>query len=77
MAKNSLTELDGSEDNNRLLIPLNSSLYVPGVVNDKNKVIVELGTGYFAEKTIPEAQELVDRKVFFIFKTCTTPIHSD
>ncbi len=34
-----------------LLIPLTSSLYVPGRIVDPNKVIVELGTGFFCEKT--------------------------
>lgn len=63
MAKSSLNELQSAEDNNALMIPLNASLYVPGSVHDKNKVIVELGTGYFAEKSIEDAHALVDRKV--------------
>ena len=63
MAKSSLSDLKEAKNDNQILIPLNSSLYVPGTVNDKNKVMVELGTGYFAEKTIEEATALIDRKV--------------
>lgn len=63
MAKSSLGDLQEAKDDNPILIPLNSSLYVPGTVNDKNKVMVELGTGYFAEKSIEEATALIDRKV--------------
>ena len=63
MAKNCLTELVESEPNNALLIPLNASLYVPGNLYDKNKVVVELGTGYFAEKSFEDATALIERKV--------------
>lgn len=39
----------------------------PGTLHDTGKVIVELGTGYFAEKTTEEAKELIDRKVSELF----------
>ncbi len=29
----------------------------------KLQVIIELGTGYYVEKTVPEAKETLDRKV--------------
>lgn len=32
------------------LIPLTSSLYVPGKLSDLENVIVDVGTGYFVEK---------------------------
>jgi prefoldin subunit 5 len=32
-------------------------------VHEADKVIVELGTGYYAEKTIDGAKDLIDRKV--------------
>ena len=32
-----------------MLVPLTSSLYVPGMLDDANKVLVDVGTGYFIE----------------------------
>ena len=55
-------ESDGKE----LLIPLTSSLYVPGKIVDPNKVIVELGTGYFCEKTSEGAKAIIERKITLV-----------
>jgi prefoldin alpha subunit len=63
-AKATITEVGAAPEGNSMLVPLTSSLYVPGTITDKEKLLVELGTGYFAEKTIPEAKELIERKVY-------------
>jgi hypothetical protein len=34
------------------MVPLTSALYVHGTVGNSNSVMVDIGTGYFAEKTI-------------------------
>jgi prefoldin alpha subunit len=62
-ARNALDEIQTAETNNALLIPLSQSLYVPGNLTRQNKVLVELGTGYFCEKSIPQAKDLIERKV--------------
>ncbi|TPX38608.1 hypothetical protein SeMB42_g06634 [Synchytrium endobioticum] len=49
-----------------ILVPLTSSLYVPGEVGDSSTVIVDVGTGYFVEKSIPDARAFYKRKVDFI-----------
>lgn len=33
-----------------ILVPLTTSLYVPGTLADTDNVIVEVGTGYYVEK---------------------------
>lgn len=33
-----------------ILVPLTSSLYVPGKISNVSKVIVDVGTGYYVEK---------------------------
>lgn len=33
-----------------MLVPLTTSLYVPGTIADTDKVIVDVGTGFFVEK---------------------------
>ena len=45
------------------MVPLTSSLYVPGVMEDNNNVMVEVGAGYFIEKTTQGATEYCDRKI--------------
>ena len=45
-----------------IMIPLTESLYVPAKIQDPSKVMVELGTGFFVEKNIKHAHELLDRK---------------
>ena len=32
-----------------MLVPLTASLYVPGKLDDADKVLVDVGTGYFVE----------------------------
>lgn len=69
---NSMSTLDnmnGTKEAQGMLIPLNSSLYAPGKVSNPEKVIVELGTGYFCEKTIPEAKKLIERKTTLVNKS--------
>ena len=45
-----------------VMVPLTSSLYVPGVMEDSQDVLVEVGAGYFVEKTTQGATEYCDRK---------------
>lgn len=33
----------------KMLVPLTASLYVPGMLDDEEKVLVDIGTGYFVE----------------------------
>ena len=49
-----------------LLIPITSSVYIPGKLKDNNKFLVELGTGYFAEFDCDKTQGYLDRKIEFI-----------
>ena len=68
-AKQAVSELQSTPEGNTLLVPLNSSLYVPGKIVEPNKVIVELGTGYFCEKTVPDAIALIERKISLLIKS--------
>ena len=64
-AQNTLKELSpaSSVDNKDIMIPLTESLYVPGKIKDPSRVMVELGTGFYVEKNVKQAQELLDRKI--------------
>ncbi len=50
----------------KILAPLTNSLYVPGTLNNVEKVIVDVGTGYFMEKSIPDARDFYSRKIDFL-----------
>mmetsp|Transcript_24541 Transcript_24541/g.17259 ORF Transcript_24541/g.17259 Transcript_24541/m.17259 type:complete len:92 (-) Transcript_24541:189-464(-) len=46
-----------------IMVPLTSSLYVPGVMEENNKLLIEAGAGYYIEKSGDEAKEYCDRKM--------------
>jgi len=52
----------GSERSD-ILVPLTSSLYVKGTLADREKVIVDVGTGYYVEKTTSKAIDFYNNKV--------------
>ncbi|EKU23344.1 prefoldin subunit 5 [Nannochloropsis gaditana CCMP526] len=49
-----------------ILVPLTQSLYVPGTISDADKVLVDVGTGYYIEKTLPKAKEYLEKKIAVI-----------
>ena len=50
-----------------MLVPVTSSLYVPGETTKLDTVLVDVGTGYFVGKSVPAAEEFIERKVRAIF----------
>ena len=44
------------------MIPLTESLYAPGKIVDPNKILVELGAGFFVEKSASDALKVLERK---------------
>jgi len=44
------------------MIPLTESLYAPGKIVDPNKILVELGAGFFVEKSAEDALKVLERK---------------
>ena len=68
-SRTTLDEISSSGNCDTVLVPLNNSLYVPGKISNPQKVMVELGTGYYCEKDINGAKELIDRKMQLISKS--------
>ena len=46
-----------------ILVPLTSSLYVPGTLAATDRVLVDVGTGFYVEKRIPAAEAFYRRKI--------------
>ena len=44
-------------------MPLTSSLYVPGKLADEKHVLVDIGTGFYVEKTTSDAQKFYSGKI--------------
>lgn len=44
------------------MIPLTESLYAPGKIVEANKLLVELGAGFFVEKNAKEAIKILERR---------------
>ncbi|KAJ4972942.1 hypothetical protein NE237_006116 [Protea cynaroides] len=63
MASNALHDLSLRPQGKKMLVPLTASLYVPGTLDDADKVLVDVGTGYFIEKTMPEGKDYCERKI--------------
>uniref|UniRef100_A0A7S2RIW7 Prefoldin subunit 5 n=1 Tax=Eucampia antarctica TaxID=49252 RepID=A0A7S2RIW7_9STRA len=62
-AKEALTSVvSPAHDGKDIMIPLTESLYAPGKIKDPNRVMVELGTGFYAEKCAKDAISFLDRK---------------
>lgn len=49
-----------------ILVPLTSCMYVPGRMKNVNKMLIEMGTGYYVEKDSAGAAKFFERKVKFV-----------
>merc|ERR1712178_432895 len=47
----------------QILVPVTQSMYVPGKLKDANKCLLDIGTGYFVEKTRGDADDFCKRKI--------------
>eukprot|EP01102_Stenamoeba_stenopodia_P001641 TRINITY_DN11483_c0_g1_i1.p1 TRINITY_DN11483_c0_g1~~TRINITY_DN11483_c0_g1_i1.p1 ORF type:complete len:164 (+),score=52.44 TRINITY_DN11483_c0_g1_i1:49-492(+) len=65
-SKNSLTSVNSNNQGRKLLVPLTGSLYVAGEVANTDTVMLDIGTGYYVSKSIPDAQNYFDRKMAMV-----------
>jgi len=56
-------QLGPVSEGKEILVPLTESVYVPAKVKDHNKLLVDLGTGYYCEKSCKETVAYLDRKL--------------
>jgi len=65
-SKEALERLASTPEGSSMLVPITSSLYVPGETKQLDTVLVDVGTGYFIEKSTEEAQAFLTRKMALI-----------
>ncbi|KAJ3226237.1 subunit of tubulin prefoldin [Clydaea vesicula] len=64
----SLSTINKENTKKQSLIPLTGSLYVKGKLDNIETVIVDIGTGYYVEKSIKDAKEFYKGKVEYLSK---------
>ncbi|KAK2155409.1 hypothetical protein LSH36_241g04056 [Paralvinella palmiformis] len=65
-SRDSLDKIIPDNKGKEILVPLTSSMYVNGQLSDVEKVLINIGTGYYIEKPIPEAKEYFKRKMEYL-----------
>ena len=63
--KEYVRDLSSAKDKD-ILVPITSSLYVPGKCGDISNVMVEIGTNYFVESKLENAEKFCERKIAMI-----------
>lgn len=62
LTTNTLNELEKNEGEKEILVSLGSGSFVQGQLPQTDKVIVGLGAGVSADRTIPEAKKLLEER---------------
>ncbi|XP_054710775.1 prefoldin subunit 5-like isoform X2 [Uloborus diversus] len=65
-SKEAVEKMQEMKEGMPLLVPLTDSMYVPGQLDDTKKVLIDVGTGYYVEKELPDAIDYFKRKVKFV-----------
>merc|ERR1711871_1307562 len=74
-SKEALKRLAKTPEGTEMPVPMTSSLYVPGVTAKLDSVLVDVGTGYFIEKSVEEAEAFLGRKMALIDSQATNVQH--
>ncbi|KAL3836324.1 hypothetical protein ACJMK2_021758 [Sinanodonta woodiana] len=51
-----------------ILVPLTSSMYVPGQLSDVENILIDIGTGYYVEMPVESGKDYFRRKVDYVSK---------
>lgn len=62
-SQSAISELTPNSNDKEVLVPLTESVYVPGKLKDPNRLMVEIGTGFYVEKTSRDTHAFLDRKL--------------
>ncbi|KAG0568275.1 hypothetical protein KC19_6G008500 [Ceratodon purpureus] len=66
MANKALKMLSQQPPGKKMLVPLTASLYASGTLANTDNVLVDVGTGYFIEKSLPDGKDYCERKITFL-----------
>lgn len=57
-----------------MLVPLTASLYVPGTLDEADKVLVDIGTGYFIEVIHINKNWIIIMTWFYLARYCVAQV---
>ena len=58
-----LSELPNAEDNNEILVPISSGIFVKATLEEKNKELVNVGGSVVSEKTVEDTRKLIESQL--------------
>jgi len=61
-AEQTLSDIEKSEENQNVLVPIGAGNFIYATVKDAKNVIVTVGAGVHSEKSLPEAIEVIKKK---------------
>ncbi|KAI9503238.1 subunit of tubulin prefoldin [Coemansia sp. RSA 1358] len=64
--KECISSLTPESQDKTVLIPLSNSLYVPGKLSNIKSVVVDVGTGYYVEKSTDDASAYYESKIDYV-----------
>ncbi|KAJ2782910.1 subunit of tubulin prefoldin [Coemansia javaensis] len=64
--KRCIDALTPESQDKTVMVPLSNSLYVPGKIANVDSVVVDIGTGYYVEKSKKDAGAYYDRKIDYV-----------
>ncbi|XP_060578517.1 prefoldin subunit 5-like [Ruditapes philippinarum] len=67
-SQESLNKVCPESKDKEILVPLTSSMYVPGQLSDVDNVLVDIGTGYYVDMGVNAAKEYFKRRIDFLTK---------
>mmetsp|Transcript_26811 Transcript_26811/g.37688 ORF Transcript_26811/g.37688 Transcript_26811/m.37688 type:complete len:166 (-) Transcript_26811:1322-1819(-) len=62
-SQRAVQDLQPATEGQEVMVPLTASLYVPGTLKEPTKLLVELGTGYYCEKSPTQTVDYLGRKL--------------
>jgi prefoldin alpha subunit len=62
-SKITVEQLHNAADKSEILIPIGGGTFLNGVLTDHSKVLVDIGTGLVAEKTVDDAVKKIEERI--------------
>lgn len=77
-SKENASQLGKLNNGKEILVPLTSAIYVPGNLSDVTKVLIDIGTGFYVEKTPAEAERYFSKRATLLKEEQdkTTQLHT-
>ncbi|KAH3705189.1 prefoldin subunit 5-like [Dreissena polymorpha] len=67
-SQESLNKVSPQSKDKEILVPLTSSMYVPGQLSDVDSVLIDIGTGYYVDMSVDNAKDYFKRRIDFLTK---------